>query len=717
MLLYLALFYGIAHGYCQQHSIDSLKSVIVTDKDDRAKANQLEALCILYEKSGNGDSAILVGKEAEVIREKLKDFKGQASALITLGTIYFDKHDLQTSLNFFLKSLKITENDATLKAQTALAFDNIGLVYESEGNFTNARNYYLSAMKIVKGISNLHIQAYIFNSIADFYSSRGNELKALEYYLDAVKLNEKFGNKDEMAKGYNNIGVLYKSEEDYSKAMLYFAQALNSAKDGGNIKIQANIESNIASCYYEKGDYSNALNYDIQTLMLAQTIKSCGTEEVASSNIGLLYWKKSDYSKALQYYEKALECACSSGDKSGQGIIYYNMSMVCSSQGDIPKAFEYGFNALNVSTALKDKEATAVDKNLIGEIYTKQKNYKEAENFILQALYLADTIQLLQTIENSSLDLSNLFGQTGEEQKACATYLQYLNAKEKLATKTVSNETGQLQFKAKNKTRILIQRIENSKEAMLEDLAVQRRTLSITLIIVLLLISGAIAILRIRMHNVSIDKQENIKQDDYLIFYMPHASGSGLFCRRESSENLTLIAFGASDDVDKLSELNLLKKCTSLVKSREPSVIIVKVRELLELNRQDSGKVLDPAGISLAVLNHSEFKLGMENIELFVWVKGKKSLIELPPNHHHSSISDRSIIHTCQFAKGDLLYIFSSSWFKLLGEDGITIFKRKLNIFLTISMEEQRRTLKELFEKSVKNIALSEDLLIFAERI
>jgi tetratricopeptide (TPR) repeat protein len=514
LLLVVACFISTKTFAGEDHRIDSVLSLINVDKDDdTGKVSHLNSLCVLYNITDKQDKALDAGKQALEMAHKLGFAKGEEVACNGIGTIYFAKKDYASALSYFEKALNSCEKEGKdAKVRMATLFDNIGLTYEAQGEVDKAEEYYNRAMKIADEIGNKQLQAYTMGNMGNFYTMQGDDSKALEYYKKAVQVKEEIGDKKGVARGSSNIATEYKGEGDYPKAIEYYNNALKMAQELGDKQLEADITSNIGAVYREQGDYSKALEYDFKALNLAEDLKYKQLQASAASSIGLIYWKRSDFSKALQYYNKALDLANATGDKSTAAILTDNIGIVCENQGDFPEALDYEFKALKISKDIGDKAGIAINTESIGEIYIKQKKYKDAEKYILEALYLSDTIHLLKASMESQLDLSELFAQTGQWQKAYDAYRQYVQAKDSLATKDNSKELGKLEAKAEYDKQAALNKAAEESKMELIRIDRKRKVIILGLVSTVAIALVLIALIVFRMLRTTRAQKQFIEQ-------------------------------------------------------------------------------------------------------------------------------------------------------------------------------------------------------------
>lgn len=471
-ILYFSFFtFHFSFVFASRQRPDSLRILISHDKTDTARENHMNALCLAYCASGNTDSAMAVSKRALVLAQKLNDLQGVGDAYNGMATTCFSIKDYTSALSFFHKAMNSYKRmgpEGRGKSEGAIAC--IGFIYESQGDYNHALEFYNRSLQMARSSGDKKAIAIAIGNLGNVYSMQGDDAKAMDCYLKSLSLKQQAGDKEGVAKSASNIGRLYKNQGDYVKAMQFYQTALSAALDEDDKYMQAATFINIGNIYREEGESKTALDYAYRALKLSEELHSKPLKSSANSAVGLAFWSMANYSKALEYYNTALKQSEETGDKSAQATILGNIGIVCETQGDFPKALDYEFRSLKLSKEIGDKNGITISTGNIGNIYIKQKHYKEAESYILQALYLADTIHLLESVKASNRDLSELFAQTGQWQKALDAYKQYAAASDSLNKATKNKMMEQVQAKAAFEQAQALQNIKSQQEAAIEKM-------------------------------------------------------------------------------------------------------------------------------------------------------------------------------------------------------------------------------------------------------
>ncbi len=255
--------------------------------------------------------------------------------------------------------------------------------------------------------------AEALNNIGYIYDDQGEIPKALEYYYRSLKIMEDIGNKEGIATSLNNIGYIYNSQGDIPKALEYFHKSLIIREDIGNKEGIANSLNSMGRIYMNQGDIHKALEYFHKSLKLGEETRlldgQVGNKQgIATSlnNIGFMYRNHGDPSvtsskeaslragipKALEYYHKSLKIYEEIGNKEGIATSLNNIGYIYKNQGDIPKALEYYYKSLKIRENIGNKQGIAVSLNNIARSMLIQGQVVEAGEQAERSLEIAREI-------------------------------------------------------------------------------------------------------------------------------------------------------------------------------------------------------------------------------------------------------------------------------------------------------------------------------------
>ncbi|CAF4181824.1 unnamed protein product, partial [Rotaria sordida] len=205
--------------------------------------------------------------------------------------------------------------EATSDQDKAAYNHQLGWIYDSMGDYSQALSYYEKSLDIKKKTlpPNHPDLAPSYLNIGTVYDNMGEYSKALSSYERSLEI-QKIAlppNHPDLASSYQGIGLVYDNMGEYSKALSSYERSLEIQKIAlpPNHPDLASTYLNIGSVYYNMGEYSKALSSYERSLEIRKIALPPNHPDLAASyqGIGLVYDNMGEYSKALSSYERSLE--------------------------------------------------------------------------------------------------------------------------------------------------------------------------------------------------------------------------------------------------------------------------------------------------------------------------------------------------------------------------------------------------------------------------
>jgi len=259
-LLLLYIFFSFS-AYTQTNYIDSLKSVLFTQKEDSNKVKLLTSLSYSYlqysadtaanyaqkalslaEKinfergiyevelsltaslmiSGNYPLALDHGFKFLTLAQKNNDTMNVSIANAYLGYCYYGLGDYNISLKYYRENFRT----AAMCCPDGIhfAWANLAHVFHNLGHADSAMQYAKKAYAVVRDVNDT---LFVSNILGDAYAGKGNYDSALYQYRLSISTSIRYHTLLERIDGYNGIALVYKTRGIMDSAEWYSKQVLN----------------------------------------------------------------------------------------------------------------------------------------------------------------------------------------------------------------------------------------------------------------------------------------------------------------------------------------------------------------------------------------------------------------------------------------------------------------------------------------------------------
>ncbi len=247
-----------------------------------------------------------------------------------------------------------------------------------------------------------------------------NQQKAVSLADSMIQLSGPSKDYIRLAEAYRIKGFVQVLNQDIEGCLKLYEQGIFYAKKAKSKYYESAILNLIGGMYQDKGDFDQSIQFFLEANKAAEESKSSEMIAFSANCIAEAY---SDAGRPISFtrpfYEKALQEVLPRKNWQYAGMIHSNMAKEYMMAGNSDSALietEASIKYLNkVNTKGYVYATCATD---IGEMLTKLKAYKEAEQYLLQAYRILDS---LNTKDNRLIvlsALSTLYVESGQYKKA-----------------------------------------------------------------------------------------------------------------------------------------------------------------------------------------------------------------------------------------------------------------------------------------------------------
>jgi tetratricopeptide (TPR) repeat protein len=248
-----------------------------------------------YTGQGNIAKGLEYTHESLKFDEKRGDLSGMATGMNNLGFIYFNQGDPKMALKYFHQSLELREKIGDRQG-IAMSLNSIANVYRTNGipdcegtqeecttlGFKKSLEYFTKSLEIRRATGDKKGEALCLDNIGIIYQSNGDphfsgnkeealktgKDKAYEYFLQSLKIQEEIGYSVGISVSLYNLSQLLIEKGQYEQAKEYAIRSLEIAKELGSPKRISMASSSLKDIYKKQGNYMEALNmYELHIQM------------------------------------------------------------------------------------------------------------------------------------------------------------------------------------------------------------------------------------------------------------------------------------------------------------------------------------------------------------------------------------------------------------------------------------------------------------------
>jgi class 3 adenylate cyclase len=281
-------------------------------------------------------------------------------------------------------------------------------------------------------------------------SSRLNDpQKILKYSDELISKAKAQDSLNYVFSGMLQKGNAYRLKGDNSKALEFYFEAASLAEASNDKTGVAMSKITIGDVYSELGNHKNSIIYyenGIKDLRaLKKNIKDSTYLATALLNAGDEYFNEGKYDKAMSYFFESSSICKKTGNNICSAYNLGNIGMVYAKQNK-PEFAEDNINeAINILEQEKDYYPISVYLNYISDIYIENDKTDLALSYAERSLNLAKKYRLKDEISQANYQLSKIYEQTKNPEKALYHYKNYTQYKDSVSNLESVQKIGNLE--------------------------------------------------------------------------------------------------------------------------------------------------------------------------------------------------------------------------------------------------------------------------------
>jgi len=401
--------------------------------------NHLQLRLTIYENMGKTRKRILnkqIGETIEKIyKDNLERFYYSLSRHFIEGKVYgkaydysikaaeraVDAYALETAIKHYknaLKSLNSSKSFENREQKEISILKTIGKLSYKTSTFDNAKNYFVSLLKLAEDISDKKSKADALRWIAHTNKESQNYQRSYDNYKEALKIYEELNDQRGSADCKRGIGYLLWRRGDFEKAIDLFEEVIETTKkiEEDNLLSLTYIE--IGNAYAQKGENKKAIEYYENSVSLLKKQSAFKDLARAYNNMGDQYMKLEEWDKSLYHFQKAVKYAKKIGDYVHIGWGYFNQAEALAGMGELEKAKKYTSRSENIMNSLKDKVGLSSIYRVKALIKRREDNWDGAIKDLDKSLKYLENLDIPFVRAENKYELGRIYMDKGEPEKA-----------------------------------------------------------------------------------------------------------------------------------------------------------------------------------------------------------------------------------------------------------------------------------------------------------
>lgn len=266
-----------------------------------------------------------------------------------------------------------------------------------KGEFVQATKLFTVALDSLAKHDYKRYRALVMKNIGQVFEWQGDYQRALEFYFNALKIEEDLQSKLEIARTKQMMGWVYVHQNDFTKAERLASQAGNifrQIKDDFGLSEYFTLSGYIS---FSKREFTRALQYYDSAMAIRVRL---GTQIPMANTMNYIaetLIAQGEYDKAISYEEKVFEIDKKVNNRVGVAAYYNSMSIILQAQEDYEDAEKYALLALKEAVAIHSAPHRRKAYKSLFTIYKIRGEYARAAQYYDQYINLSDSLFTMQS--------------------------------------------------------------------------------------------------------------------------------------------------------------------------------------------------------------------------------------------------------------------------------------------------------------------------------
>jgi tetratricopeptide (TPR) repeat protein len=340
------------------------------------------------------------------------DVEHESIHLITAADQAKRDASYKQALNFYERARSIeahrySDNPPVSEAET---LRNMGLVYEEQGHFQKARDFYEDALLAYMQTDDTNGIIKAQNNVAEILIRVGEMEQGHDLFLRSEAMAQQLGDKQLLGFTYMGLGNWAGFSNHNEQSLAYREKCYALLSEAGEPLEVARALNNWANNLDMNGHYEEAIEKHHQALAIRQELQDRYGIATTYTNLAALYADMGDHDKSIMYAQQAIDISEQIGALIVEMFCRGTLADVAIKQENLHEARQHLERALYIARTQSGGRSLINYENRLGRLYQQMNNHPYALQHYFNALdqmrdkgLLADRIQTMWGIAESFL--------------------------------------------------------------------------------------------------------------------------------------------------------------------------------------------------------------------------------------------------------------------------------------------------------------------------
>lgn len=349
-----------------------------------------------------------------------------------------------------------------------------------QGDYKQSLLSYSNALESAIENDDLSSEGECYGEMATAYRNLGDYQKAIDYNDLALSIADSLDDSYWAGILYNNRGVIYQAVGEYQNALGSFFTALTKSQEYPSASPHVEL-LNIGRVYELQKEYDKAMDYYGQSLGMAKKAKSVHRIAECLLVIGNIHLINNQFSKARTYFQNALDTFQMHGFSYRTDVCYRQVAASYIGEAKYLDATNFLNRALDIANKKGDFNSIAETNLALSDVYGRRGDEESAIEYAMQSYLTAKRIHYLEIEQKASLNLALTYEEIGDFPAALKYYKIHSAARDSLFGDEKFKSLSELEFKYQTEKKDLELTMIQKEKELVEERFQRNRTFNILL--------------------------------------------------------------------------------------------------------------------------------------------------------------------------------------------------------------------------------------------
>jgi CHAT domain-containing protein len=273
--------------------------------DDRGIAKTLLALSFAFLAIDDLGTGLRYAHEANSLSKTIGVLRGITLSFVAMGLANFRMGNSSDALELFsLAKMNFPEDVDVI--ERAILENNIGRVYQSNGDCDSAIPYFIKALEIFEDENNLTLAVGNLWTLGSVSYQCGQKDRALKFLKKSLLIAKTLGKKHDVIFSHVEIARVYEKENLLLAAEKQYSEALRLCLNADYKLAKAETLKGLGDLSMKAGDLTNSLKSYNSSLQLATEIKDRGLRSSVLVEMAKLDLTRNHYDGAIENISESI---------------------------------------------------------------------------------------------------------------------------------------------------------------------------------------------------------------------------------------------------------------------------------------------------------------------------------------------------------------------------------------------------------------------------